>query len=185
MVTPSSVGLAAQLPAGKVRMPLRQRCGHPDWSQPRRPLCWKSANQQGDLDGALTDRSLVGGPPGRDPVLIAFPLLVEPAAANPTPDMASIDAYLEQEMREVRIPGLALGIVHNDEVVHLRGFGEATRTDESSPPQTPFILALGVQVVHRAGDHAADGVRARWTSTRRWRDTSPTSGRRTRRPRHE
>src|SRR3712207_8292916 len=45
--------------------------------------------------------------------------------SNPGADFAGIDAFIEQEMREVHIPGLALGIVHNDEVVHLRGFGEA------------------------------------------------------------
>ena len=73
--------------------------------------------------------------------LIAFPSFVEPAAANPAPDLASIDAYIEKEMREVRIPGLALGIVHNDEVVHLRGFGEAGPDGRAVTPQTPFILA--------------------------------------------
>ena len=44
-------------------------------------------------------------------------------------------------MREVHIPGLALGIVHNDEVVHLRGFGEADPAGRTVTPQTPFILA--------------------------------------------
>ena len=32
-----------------------------------------------------------------------------------SPDFVAIDAYLDREMRELRIPGLALGIVHNDE----------------------------------------------------------------------
>ena len=41
----------------------------------------------------------------------------------------------------MRIPGLALGIVHNDEVVHLRGFGEADPAGRTVTPQTPFILA--------------------------------------------
>jgi CubicO group peptidase (beta-lactamase class C family) len=64
-----------------------------------------------------------------------------PASANPGPDFAGIDAYIEKEMREVRIPGLALGIVHNEEVVHLRGFGEADPAGRTVTPQTPFILA--------------------------------------------
>ena len=63
------------------------------------------------------------------------------ASANPNSDFASIDAYVEKQMREVHIPGLALGIVHNDEVVHLRGFGEAGPAGRSVTPQTPFILA--------------------------------------------
>jgi CubicO group peptidase (beta-lactamase class C family) len=63
------------------------------------------------------------------------------ASAGPDPDLASIDAYIEKEMREVHIPGLALGIVHNDQVVHLRGFGQAGRAGRAVTPQTPFILA--------------------------------------------
>jgi CubicO group peptidase (beta-lactamase class C family) len=63
------------------------------------------------------------------------------ASANPGPDLAGIDAYIEKEMREVHIPGLALGIVHNDEVVHLRGFGKADPSGRAVTPQTPFILA--------------------------------------------
>jgi hypothetical protein len=33
------------------------------------------------------------------------------SAARGTPDFAAIDDYIEGEMRELRIPGLALGIV--------------------------------------------------------------------------
>jgi CubicO group peptidase (beta-lactamase class C family) len=73
--------------------------------------------------------------------LVAVPSFVMPASASPDPDLASIDAYIENEMRDVHIPGLALGIVHNDEVVHLRGFGEADRAGRAVTPQTPFILA--------------------------------------------
>ena len=62
-----------------------------------------------------------------------------PHAADP--DYAAIDAYLAQEMREVHIPGLALGIVHNDEIVHLQGFGVADTSGRPVTPQTPFILA--------------------------------------------
>src|SRR5918997_356730 len=74
-------------------------------------------------------------------VLVAFPLFLLPASGNPDPGLAGIDAYIEKEMREVRIPGLALGIVHNDEVVHLRGFGEADPAGRAVTAQTPFILA--------------------------------------------
>ena len=73
--------------------------------------------------------------------LVVSPSFVVRASADPDPDLASIDAYIEKEMREVHIPGLALGIVHNDEVVHLRGFGEAGPGGRAVTPQTPFILA--------------------------------------------
>ena len=39
-----------------------------------------------------------------------------------------------------RIPGLALGIVQGDEIVHLRGFGEADSSGRAVTPQTPFII---------------------------------------------
>ena len=68
-----------------------------------------------------------------------------PSYADPppaaSPDFAAIDAYIAQEMRDVRIPGLALGIVHNDEVAHLQGFGLADGSGRVVTPQTPFILA--------------------------------------------
>ena len=58
-----------------------------------------------------------------------------------------------------RIPGLALGIVEGDEIVHLRGFGEA---DSGRPvsPETPFIIgsvaksvtALAVMQLVEAGE---------------------------------
>jgi len=57
------------------------------------------------------------------------------------PDFAAIDAYIQEEMRDVHIPGLALGIVHGDEVVHLKSFGEADPSGRAVTPQTPFILA--------------------------------------------
>src|SRR5215210_587878 len=60
-------------------------------------------------------------------------------AANP--DFAAIDAYIQEEMREVHIPGLALGIVLNDKLVHLQSFGEADSSGRAVTPQTPFILA--------------------------------------------
>jgi CubicO group peptidase (beta-lactamase class C family) len=73
-------------------------------------------------------------------LVVSPPFLVH-ASAGPDPDLASIDAYIEKEMREVHIPGLALGIVHHDEVVHLRGFGEADPAGRPVTSQTPFILA--------------------------------------------
>jgi CubicO group peptidase (beta-lactamase class C family) len=73
--------------------------------------------------------------------------LIAPASAfgeaSPAadPDFAAIDAYIQEEMRDVHIPGLALGVVHGDEVVHLKSFGEADPSGRAVTPQTPFILA--------------------------------------------
>jgi CubicO group peptidase (beta-lactamase class C family) len=73
--------------------------------------------------------------------------LIAPASAfaedSPTadPDFAAIDAYLQKEMGELHIPGLAYGIVHDDKIVHLESFGEADPSGRAVTPQTPFILA--------------------------------------------
>src|SRR6266702_3658305 len=45
-----------------------------------------------------------------------------PAAATTSsnePDIASIDAYINAQMQASHIPGLALGLVHNDQIVYL------------------------------------------------------------------
>jgi CubicO group peptidase (beta-lactamase class C family) len=65
------------------------------------------------------------------------------APANP-PDFATIDAYIERQMRALRIPGLALGIVLGDRVAHVKGFGVAGPDGQPVTPQTPFqINSLG------------------------------------------
>jgi CubicO group peptidase (beta-lactamase class C family) len=53
---------------------------------------------------------------------------------------AAIDRYIEQEMREQRIPGLALAIVQGDQIVHLKGFGVADPSGRTVMPQTPFMI---------------------------------------------
>jgi CubicO group peptidase (beta-lactamase class C family) len=68
-----------------------------------------------------------------------------PAAASApgtgAPDLAAVDRYVEAQRRATRLPGLALGIVHGDRVVHLRGFGQAGPSGRPVTPQTPFLLA--------------------------------------------
>jgi CubicO group peptidase (beta-lactamase class C family) len=76
--------------------------------------------------------------------LAAMRPLTAAAASAPgagTPDLATIDRYVEAQRRAIRLPGLALGIVHGDRVVHLQGFGTADASGRPVTPQTPFILA--------------------------------------------
>jgi CubicO group peptidase (beta-lactamase class C family) len=61
-------------------------------------------------------------------------------SANAAPDFARIDAYVNAQLQDARIPGLALGIVHGDQVAHLHGFGAADSTGRAVTPQTPFYL---------------------------------------------
>ncbi|MEZ4737662.1 MAG: serine hydrolase domain-containing protein [Caldilineaceae bacterium] len=66
------------------------------------------------------------------------------AQSSPTPvadqTLVAIDTYLETQMQALRIPGLALGIVQGDQVVHLKGYGMADPSGRAVTPQTPFML---------------------------------------------
>jgi CubicO group peptidase (beta-lactamase class C family) len=57
-----------------------------------------------------------------------------------SPDFAAIDRYVQKQMDETRMPGVALGIVKGDRIVHLKGFGEADPSGRAVTPQTPFII---------------------------------------------
>ncbi len=55
-------------------------------------------------------------------------------------DTTAIDAYVAAQMRSLRTPGLALGIVKNNQVFYLRGYGVADPVGRPVTPQTPFIV---------------------------------------------
>jgi CubicO group peptidase (beta-lactamase class C family) len=63
-----------------------------------------------------------------------------PAPQSAQPNFAAIDRYIEKEIGELRIPGLALGIVQGDQIVHLKGFGVADPSGRAVTPQTPFMI---------------------------------------------
>ena len=52
----------------------------------------------------------------------------------------SIDAYVEEQMRRLNLPGVSLAIVDGDKIVHLRGFGRARPGGETPLPRTPFPI---------------------------------------------
>src|SRR5215207_9129480 len=62
------------------------------------------------------------------------------ASSESAPDFAAIDHYVQKEMKQTRMPGVALGIVKADEIVHLKGFGKAASSGRAVRPQTPFII---------------------------------------------
>ncbi len=68
---------------------------------------------------------------------------INPASTKLIPGSASydgIDAYVEQQMQHLNIPGVSLAIVEGDKIMHLRGFGQA-RSDGAAPsPQTSFFI---------------------------------------------
>ena len=61
------------------------------------------------------------------------------------PDFAAIDAYIEAQMREARVPGVALAIVQGDEIAYLKGYGIADSSRRAVTPQTPFMIASTIK----------------------------------------
>src|SRR5512139_4184279 len=55
-------------------------------------------------------------------------------------DFKTIDEYVMARMRSARIPGLALAIVKDDQVVHSKGYGRADPSGRPVTPQTPFMI---------------------------------------------
>ena len=98
-------------------------------------------------------------------LILAGLALARPAfsAAQYQPDFDAINAFIERQMQRHRIPGLALGITHNGEIVHLRGFGDAGNGQRVAP-QTPFFIgsvtksftALAVMQLVDAGEVELD-----------------------------
>ncbi|MBN1120778.1 MAG: beta-lactamase family protein [Anaerolineae bacterium] len=74
---------------------------------------------------------------------LALRLVPRTASAQGEPESGSydeFDAYLEQELRRLNVPGASLVIVEGDEIVHMRGFGQARPGGETPTPQTPFLI---------------------------------------------
>lgn len=64
-----------------------------------------------------------------------------PPRASTDPDFGAIDSYIESQLKELSLPGLALGIMHGDQIVYLKGYGTADPTGRAITPQTPMMLA--------------------------------------------
>jgi len=80
-------------------------------------------------------------------VIAAAYLVTRPGSDAPAangrataPEFAAIENFVEDQMAAQRIPGLALGIVENNRVAYLRGFGKADDSGRAVTPQTPFII---------------------------------------------
>ena len=71
------------------------------------------------------------------------------------PKFAAIERFVRGEMAAQRIPGLALGIVENDRITYLRGFGKADDSGRPVTPKTPFIIGSLSKSFTALADHAA------------------------------
>lgn len=67
-------------------------------------------------------------------------VILSPLAISSPPDFAALDDYVAAQARAANIPGLAIGIVQNGEVVHTAGFGRADRAGTPVSAQTPFVI---------------------------------------------
>ncbi|HSR46594.1 MAG TPA: serine hydrolase domain-containing protein [Anaerolineales bacterium] len=63
-----------------------------------------------------------------------------PHRSPASPSFDAIDAFLERQLRRLRIPGAAFAIIEGDRVVHQRGFGHARPGGEVPSLRTPFAL---------------------------------------------
>lgn len=54
---------------------------------------------------------------------------------------AAIDAFVQERVDSLDIPGAALAVVRGEEIVHLAGYGVANDAGDPVTPQTPFLLA--------------------------------------------
>jgi CubicO group peptidase (beta-lactamase class C family) len=73
-----------------------------------------------------------------------------PAAAKPASNSVSyeeIDAYVEEQLKALNIPGASLAIIEGDQIVHMKGFGVSGPDGRAQPPfgkvptpQTPFMI---------------------------------------------
>lgn len=63
------------------------------------------------------------------------------SVATDTPDFAAIDVYIERQMGDLRIPGLALAVVQGGQIIYSKGFGIAGPDGRAVTPQLPFQIA--------------------------------------------
>jgi len=67
-----------------------------------------------------------------------FPAQVQARQADP--DFSSVDPYIEAQMKELHIPGLALAVVQGDQAAYVQGYGKAGPGKGPVTPQTSFMI---------------------------------------------
>jgi CubicO group peptidase (beta-lactamase class C family) len=97
-------------------------------------------------------------------ILMGFLQSLRTAPALAQEPLSEIDAYIEERMREMQIPGLAVAIVRGDQIVYSRGYGIAGPDRRPVTAQTPFLItsmsksitALGVMQLIEEGELRLD-----------------------------
>ncbi len=74
-------------------------------------------------------------------ILIGNPSMAAAEEKISWPDTVDmIDTYVQQEMEASKIPGLAIGIVHGNEIIYTRGYGMADEQTVRVTQNTPFYI---------------------------------------------
>jgi CubicO group peptidase (beta-lactamase class C family) len=76
--------------------------------------------------------------------LQAIGLLVVPDPVSDTPsgsnlNIERLDAFIEAQMRQNKIPGMAVAITQGDRILYLQGYGKAA-SNQAVTPTTPFYI---------------------------------------------
>lgn len=74
-------------------------------------------------------------------VIIAIATQTASASQAAQESIETIDAYITEQMNELKIPGVAIGIVRGDQVVHVQGYGIADDSGRVMTANTPFLIA--------------------------------------------
>lgn len=99
--------------------------------------------------------------------LLSLMMLQGTAVADQNDPMQAIETYVVNQMDQYNIPGLAIGIIKNNEIVYAKGFGTADSSGREVSAQTPFIIgsvsksftALAImQLVEKETIHLDDSV---------------------------
>lgn len=71
-------------------------------------------------------------------VTIAFPSYAD--SLHGEADFSVVDAYVESQMKNLKIPGLALVIIQGEQAVYMKGYGQAHPDGSPVMPQTSFMI---------------------------------------------
>jgi CubicO group peptidase (beta-lactamase class C family) len=74
-------------------------------------------------------------------ILLASSTAFASSTQATVPDFAAIDAYVEAQMKDIHLPGVAIGIIQDNKILYLNGYGIADPSERAVTPQTPFWLA--------------------------------------------
>lgn len=66
---------------------------------------------------------------------------VRAASRAGTSDYSAIDEFVNEQMKTLNIPGVALAIVQDGQIQYMQGYGTPSASKGAVTPQTPFMLA--------------------------------------------